>query len=312
MKKSITLLSCLSLSIFAFSQKQPNYISFEPTEGYRLGNIDGQGNWTVAFNQVSEVYGAVKTHVVTNEFANDGNHSLLIAQDHDIPPYNSQTAEYNLPSAQDKDIEFYIRPFFDVNSEYVIDTEGIEEFSGEYISFNKDANGIAYVSVFDRLLPKFITTDFILSSDTWYKVNINYNKAENKVEYKFDDVVVYTKTAVKSGKMDYKKIKFSHNNNGTKMYIDDLSFKNDLVLSVSETRNKTKVAVYPNPTSDIITIQNIEGEVQQITLGNINGQTVRHIKTTDRKIDLRGLPNGTYLLKIKTDRGFFTEKILKK
>lgn len=67
------------------------------------------------------------------------------------------------------------------------------------------------------------------------------------------------------------------------------------------------IAVYPNPTSDII---HISGEFTNASLVDVNGKLV--LNSTEGEIDVRNISNGIYLLKIETAKGPITKKIIKK
>jgi hypothetical protein len=69
-----------------------------------------------------------------------------------------------------------------------------------------------------------------------------------------------------------------------------------------------EIAVYPNPTSGLLMIKSTA--LQKIEIYNVNGVCV---KTTDKnEIDLSSNSPGIYLLKIITDKGVATKKIVLK
>ncbi len=73
--------------------------------------------------------------------------------------------------------------------------------------------------------------------------------------------------------------------------------------------------IYPNPTSQSITISSIENtDLKSITLFNIYGQLTykSNISGTDTTINLSELSRGIYIYKIETSQGFSTGKIQKK
>lgn len=314
MKKIITLLSIISLSISIFGQNNsglqllPSTIGFEPEEGYTLGSINNQGSWTVTDNPI---FGTPEAYAVTDELSNTGNHSLVLNYDSRYRESINTGAFYHLPGTEDKNVEIYFR--YSSSSSFhrmnFINKETQNLGSLIVIQDNK-------ISVRDWERWGEREFDVSLSPDTWYKLNIEFNREERKIDYKIDDVIVYSRSRVHAAGFDYDQIELLHDNSDetTKIFFDDLTFyeSEDSVLAVSENNQKAKISVYPNPTTNFVTIKNIEGVVEDITIGDLNGKTVRHIKSTDRKIDLQGLPNGVYLLKIKTDKGLLFEKILKK
>jgi PKD repeat protein len=75
------------------------------------------------------------------------------------------------------------------------------------------------------------------------------------------------------------------------------------------------IAVSPNPAVDFITLSNGGLDIQTIRLLNITGAEVYsnvtgHYPGNALRIDLPGVPAGIYLLKIETDKGIVTKKIV--
>jgi len=86
----------------------------------------------------------------------------------------------------------------------------------------------------------------------------------------------------------------------------------DKVLATSE-NNKLKVGVYPNPTTDILYIQNNKNEIQKIELYDVAGKLVYIDKSGKQSIDLKNLTSGNYILKIYDEQNkSTTHKIIKK
>ena len=69
--------------------------------------------------------------------------------------------------------------------------------------------------------------------------------------------------------------------------------------------------VYPNPASDIVTIQS-SFKVKEIEVHNALGQVVLRKQGSQNieTIDVSNLQSGTYIVRIKTQRGFANKKIL--
>lgn len=77
----------------------------------------------------------------------------------------------------------------------------------------------------------------------------------------------------------------------------------------------TKFEIYPNPTTDIITIKNNENIlIKNIDVIDLNGRIIKSIKLEEQNttLNIDFLASGTYLLGIKTDEGTAVKKIIKK
>ncbi len=82
-------------------------------------------------------------------------------------------------------------------------------------------------------------------------------------------------------------------------------------LAANETI-KTKLSIYPNPTSDVIVI-NTKEIIEDVSLYDITGKLINvKLEPANKKINLRNLASGTYILKVKINNQIVTEKIIKK
>ncbi|MEP0265229.1 leucine-rich repeat domain-containing protein [Dokdonia sp.] len=114
---------------------------------------------------------------------------------------------------------------------------------------------------------------------------------------------------------------FQNNNNLTSICVDNIAFAEenfqnvppsteiieDCTLSIQDI-NKPLVAVYPNPTTDII---NISQTVKNITVYDLSGKQV--YKGSDNTVSLKNLNNGLYILRLETQEGaIMTKKIIKR
>jgi photosystem II stability/assembly factor-like uncharacterized protein len=117
------------------------------------------------------------------------------------------------------------------------------------------------------------------------------------------------------------------------VYLNEITFKNlngygyavgnngtilkyDPELSTKSLSASTDIAIYPNPASDRVYLENkhTDPAILQIEIYNLLGQTVKRIsniisRTTE--IDIHTLQPGIYYFKIKTDKNtFVTKKVL--
>ena len=88
-----------------------------------------------------------------------------------------------------------------------------------------------------------------------------------------------------------------------KITIEDVE---DVPTNIS-TKNAVEISVYPNPSTEDITIS---GNILSWTLLDLNGKTLKQASTLN--VPAGDLPTGVYLLKINTAQGSVTKKIIKK
>ncbi|HTO35279.1 MAG TPA: T9SS type A sorting domain-containing protein [Flavobacterium sp.] len=73
--------------------------------------------------------------------------------------------------------------------------------------------------------------------------------------------------------------------------------------------DKSDIKIYPNPVQDILNIESQE-TVLSVEVFDLLGKKI--LVSKDKTIDVSKLKNGIYLLKINTENGVLTEKIMKK
>ena len=70
--------------------------------------------------------------------------------------------------------------------------------------------------------------------------------------------------------------------------------------------------IYPVPANDKITIDTKSNNTESITLIDLTGKVIKSfdVDTNLNKIDVSGFAKGTYILKVKTDKGLLNKKII--
>jgi hypothetical protein len=87
-------------------------------------------------------------------------------------------------------------------------------------------------------------------------------------------------------------------------------YGNEPTASVNEF-DTTSFSVYPNPTTSIVNIDDSNFSLRKVEVFNIIGKKI--MTTTNNKINMDGLVNGVYLLKVQAQDGnFATKRIIKK
>jgi Secretion system C-terminal sorting domain len=94
-------------------------------------------------------------------------------------------------------------------------------------------------------------------------------------------------------------------------YVDLASCQDSSPLSIVDFEfYENELVLIPNPTSDVVKIPD-HIDITLVEVISLNGQKVRTIKKNN-SINLAGLPNGIYILKIFTENGSVNRKIIKK
>ena len=75
-----------------------------------------------------------------------------------------------------------------------------------------------------------------------------------------------------------------------------------------ELSSNKEISIYPNPSKDYISI--IGSNIKQVIISDVSGRIL--LKSTEKKIDVRSLVSGTYIVQIETKSGnHVTEKLIK-
>jgi rhodanese-related sulfurtransferase len=108
--------------------------------------------------------------------------------------------------------------------------------------------------------------------------------------------------------------KISLESNGGKLEIS-IVFKNGIIQGVEKTELE-EISIYPNPTKGRLYFKNITASlIEDISVINIAGKIVLNETSVwgNDGIDVSGLPNGIYIIRIKTDQRIVSKKfVLKK
>lgn len=97
----------------------------------------------------------------------------------------------------------------------------------------------------------------------------------------------------------------------TFLFLDSISLSTNLS---NDSFLASKFSVYPNPASSVINISNtLNAVVNTVEITDLNGRTVKtqNVNNTDAEISISDLSAGVYMLKVATDQGIVTKKIVK-
>ncbi|MCF6296136.1 MAG: T9SS type A sorting domain-containing protein [Flavobacteriaceae bacterium] len=82
-------------------------------------------------------------------------------------------------------------------------------------------------------------------------------------------------------------------------------------LSLDDVLLAKSITLYPNPVSDILTIDS-KIPLTKVEIYSILGQKVREISSGFNSILLSNLSNGIYIVRLQSENGFVTKKLIKK
>lgn len=94
--------------------------------------------------------------------------------------------------------------------------------------------------------------------------------------------------------------------------IDDIRLSKDFSSGFRE-RNNTNVSLFPNPSKDKITLQSFEARINKISIKDIIGKSVMEESIngeTSIQLAINHLPAGQYFIKVETDKGLSTQRLI--
>ena len=93
---------------------------------------------------------------------------------------------------------------------------------------------------------------------------------------------------------------------------DDILFFSEAALSLVENSLKTSLDIYPNPTSGKVQIEiSKEVHVESMELYNVLGVRIMNFENFQTELDLKEFSSGFYILKIISDSGTVSKRIIK-
>ena len=83
-------------------------------------------------------------------------------------------------------------------------------------------------------------------------------------------------------------------------------------LGLSQSPETPKLTLYPNPVSNNLYLSSSTSKIEKVMIYSITGALVKSALTEAENIDVSTLKKGNYLVKVTTDQGSFSQKIIKK
>jgi hypothetical protein len=84
------------------------------------------------------------------------------------------------------------------------------------------------------------------------------------------------------------------------------------ITGINETENlKEKIKIYPNPAKGLLNLTLVGNlKITNIVLYDISGKLVKTYSATERELSIKGLSSGQYLLKLNSEKGIITKKVI--
>ncbi|WP_306354015.1 T9SS type A sorting domain-containing protein [Flavobacterium sp. '19STA2R22 D10 B1'] len=187
----------------------------------------------------------------------------------------------------------------------------------------KVIQGILYVDnngTLGNYLLNLGATPVTLPANTWVKLGMSFNQTTGEVLWKgpgIDGGYDGAATGSEPAEVDFAVAAGTSNAVAGVGLFDNLTVKatdQDALLSVEDVVTSGKFAMYPNPTKDIFTLESTLSGINTIEVTDINGRTVKTVKANgvnQTQVNISDLTTGVYLVKVQTEAGTSTKKIIK-
>jgi Secretion system C-terminal sorting domain len=164
-----------------------------------------------------------------------------------------------------------------------------------------------------------------LAADTWYKLGVSYDYNTGDITWKDTNGLFFTgvtsaATVDDLTSVDFRIVTSTANTPATSadVQIDNLHFylsATDVLLSNNQVTNTgSKFNVYPNPAKSNIIVSNSVASISSIEMTDMNGRTVKTLNLSNvmsADVNVSDLSQGVYMMKIVSDKGIDTRKIIK-
>lgn len=299
----------LAAAFFCSSISAQNQISFETSEGYQLGSLNGQNSWQITDDGEGNF---VENQVVSAEKFSAGIYSfkngytdaygaqmfpIIGAQKSFDQPldYNNTTISFDVLITENDASNFEMAAYgINADNEYVPVFDLAFDYSGTLmvvssVDYDMDDTGTEW------------------QPNQWYSVVVKVST--NEIKYFIDGNLIYT--TPNFTQINLEGMNFLHDNFGGDAYIDNIKI-NEANMAVSSV-TKGNIAVYPNPVKTNLHFNLPNGEkVSTIQIYNIVGQNVFTKNTSDATLNLENLKAGTYIITVNSTKGTsYSSKFIK-
>lgn len=306
MKKITFILLIITVS-FGYSQKT---ISFESSEGFSIGDLVGQNNWTVT-SCGPDCF--IENQAISNDYASDGSQSLKISPDPnfgnsfgiifggfnaltDAVSYADATISYDIYATELDASDFRFGAVGEDNAGDLFFVFLVDfDYQGNIKIINSDGSALQTIGSW--------------AANTWY--NIRAEITGSSVTYFIDNVEAATSNLASN--LDITEIRFVHDNFGGDGYMDNIRINDELVLNTSDVLENSFSHYMDNEKNRLI-INSPEESINSVEIFSLLGQSVFSKSESFENIediDLLTLNDGVYLAKVKLNSGIKSFKFVK-
>lgn len=193
-----------------------------------------------------------------------------------------------------------------------------------YNMATRELEGVAYLNnggTFGTFLVNLAAgPGLLLPENTWVRIGFGYDTVTGEIFWNTGTGSTGLPAANWAGPFLVDEVDIISAVPTTNAAVSEITFDNltvvasatDTLLGVSEV-NTTNFEVFPNPARDFVTISVGEDTLQSVQLTDINGRIVKTVNfnnAADNQINVSDLSSGIYMMKISSDKGTTTKKLV--
>ena len=288
------LFSLIATSAIFYSANAQTKISFEASEGYTLGSLDGQNGWAIWGDAVSDMT------QVTNVQPTDGTNSYRLASDENFTG-DMMGIEKQINAFTKTDLSLDIKIDEVDGSDQAVDLYDLDY--NPIASFYFDYEG--GINAYDGASYQVVGT---WTANTVYKLKYVVDLTAKQVKYYLNNNLLLTGSIGVATSLNI--IDLTTDNYSSGYIVDNIQIA-DATLATSEVTKKDIFRVYPNPTVDVVNFD-VAGKVNSVEVYDAAGKLVKTANDGAKSINISALSKGNYVVKVKTENTSYTKKVIKK
>ncbi len=308
-KTTLFVAAAFAVSIAASAQ----VISFETSESYTTGSINGQNNWSVTQYE-DETF--VENQVISTDLFSEGAQSLKLTKEPSVSVQVNPIigAFYTYPQAIANDnatfsADIYISERNSLSMSVLFGlVDVVENKYRTYINFAYDGLANVLVKGQNPGTLAIANTAFAWTPLTWYNVKIQ--TIGETVKFFIDGVEIYEGELASNGAIS--QVRFIHDNYNGFAYVDNFR-TNAEVLSTNNFTSNVDFKHFFNQQNQTLTLNSTDASLTNIEVYNTLGQNVltQKLSFQTETISLSDLASGAYIVKVAVGSVVKTIKIVK-
>lgn len=187
-------------------------------------------------------------------------------------------------------------------------------------------SGVSYLNnggTYGTYLITLVTGGLILDANTWYRIGFAYDTTTGETIWKASTAYTGLPEANWAGPFVPDELDFISSVPTTNTVASDFIFDNynvtatdvESLLGVNQVTEKVNFTVSPNPATSMVSVNSsVNASINAVEMFDLNGRMVKSVKVdnlSNINVNIADLASGVYLMKITSETGITTKKIIK-